>query len=76
MYIPRFYEEKDWNEIEQLIREFGFAILVSAQNQVPIATARMLTFHQAGIIIKTCLPGIIKRCMFMEKHGLWRGKNG
>jgi transcriptional regulator len=38
MYIPRFYEEKDWNEIEQLIREFGFAILVSAQNQVPIAT--------------------------------------
>ena len=38
MYIPKFYEEKDWAEIEQLIREFGFALLVSSNNDVPVAT--------------------------------------
>lgn len=37
MYIPKYYEEKDWNEIEQLIREHGFATLIGAQNQEPIA---------------------------------------
>ena len=38
MYIPKHYEEKDWLEIEQLIREFGFAVVVNVQNQLPVAT--------------------------------------
>ena len=38
MYIPKYYEEKDWAEIENLIREFGFATLVSESNGVPLAT--------------------------------------
>ena len=38
MYIPKYYEEKDWAEIEQLIREFGFALLVSSNNDLPLAT--------------------------------------
>ena len=38
MYIPKFYEEKDWNEIEQLIREFGFATLVGVKDGLPVAS--------------------------------------
>jgi transcriptional regulator len=38
MYIPKYYEEKNWPEIEQLIREFGFAVLVSVNDGVPVAT--------------------------------------
>jgi transcriptional regulator len=38
MYIPKFYEEKDLAEIEKLIHEFGFAILVTAKDGSPIAT--------------------------------------
>jgi len=37
MYIPKYYEEKDWSEIEQLIKEFGFATLISILNHEPIA---------------------------------------
>ena len=37
MYIPKYYEEKDWNEIEQLIKEHGFATLISVKNHEPIA---------------------------------------
>jgi len=38
MYIPKHYEEKNWSEIEQLIRENGFAILINVQNHLPVAT--------------------------------------
>ena len=38
MYIPKYYEEKDWEEIENLIREFGFATLVSEKDAIPVAT--------------------------------------
>ena len=38
MYIPKYYEEKDWTEIENLISEFGFATLVSINNGEPTAT--------------------------------------
>ena len=48
MYIPKFYEEKDWAEIEQLIREFGFALLVSANNDVPVATHLPLELAKNG----------------------------
>jgi len=37
MYIPKYFREEDKALIEQLIREFGFAILVSVQNGLPIA---------------------------------------
>ena len=37
MYIPKYYEEKDWNDIEQLIREHGFATLISVKDQEPVA---------------------------------------
>jgi len=38
MYIPKYYEERNWNEIEQLIREFGFATLVGVKEGVPVAS--------------------------------------
>ena len=38
MYIPEHFKEKDPAEIEQLIREHGFATLVSAKNQWPVAS--------------------------------------
>ncbi len=38
MYIPKHFEEKDLNEIEALIREFGFATLVSIEDGLPWAT--------------------------------------
>jgi len=46
MYIPKHYEEQEWNEIEQLIREFGFALLVNINNNVPIATHLPLELAQ------------------------------
>ena len=38
MYIPRHYEEKDMLEVAALIREFGFATLVSTVDGLPWAT--------------------------------------
>ncbi len=38
MYVPKYFEEKDLREIEALVKEFGFATLVTAKNGVPCAT--------------------------------------
>jgi transcriptional regulator len=38
MYIPKHFEEKDLNEIAALVKEFGFATLVSAADEIPMAT--------------------------------------
>ena len=38
MYIPKHFEEKDLYEIAALIREFGFATLVSTVDGLPWAT--------------------------------------
>ena len=38
MYIPKHYEEKDMLEIAELVREFGFATLVSTIDGLPWAT--------------------------------------
>lgn len=38
MYIPRHFEEKDMTIIEALVREFGFATLVSTIDGLPWAT--------------------------------------
>lgn len=38
MYIPKPYEEKDQAEIEALVREFGFATIVSNKDGLPVAT--------------------------------------
>ena len=38
MYIPPHFKESDVNEIESLIREFGFATLVSIKDNLPWAT--------------------------------------
>lgn len=38
MYIPKHFKEEDKNEIEKLIREFGFATLVSIEDNLPWAT--------------------------------------
>lgn len=38
MYIPKHFEEKDLYEIASLVKEFGFATLVSAVDDVPYAT--------------------------------------
>lgn len=38
MYIPKHFQEHDKREIEKLIREFGFATLVSVKENLPQAT--------------------------------------
>lgn len=38
MYIPNNFKEEDKAEIEKLIREFGFATLVSVKDNLPWAT--------------------------------------
>ena len=38
MYIPNNFKEEDKTEIEKLIREFGFATLVSVKDYLPWAT--------------------------------------
>ncbi|MFN8287564.1 MAG: FMN-binding negative transcriptional regulator [Chitinophagales bacterium] len=38
MYIPKHYEEKDLKEVEALVREFGFATLISTVEGKPWAT--------------------------------------
>jgi transcriptional regulator len=38
MYIPNHFKEEDKKEIEALIREFGFATLVSVKDNLPWAT--------------------------------------
>jgi transcriptional regulator len=38
MYIPKHFKEDDIDETEKLIREFGFATLVSVKDGLPIAT--------------------------------------
>jgi transcriptional regulator len=38
MYIPKHFEEKDLAEAEKLIHEFGFGILVSVKDRLPVAS--------------------------------------
>ncbi|HWB64397.1 MAG TPA: FMN-binding negative transcriptional regulator [Chitinophagales bacterium] len=38
MYIPKFYEEKDLEQIEQLIRQHAFGILITTREERPFAT--------------------------------------
>ncbi len=38
MYIPKYYQETNMAEIEQLIANNGFAILVGIYNNVPVAS--------------------------------------
>jgi len=38
MYIPKHFEENDLTEVASLIKEFGFATLVSTANGLPRAT--------------------------------------
>jgi transcriptional regulator len=38
MYIPKHFDEKDLNAVEQIVRKFGFALLVSSRNGQPFAT--------------------------------------
>lgn len=38
MYIPPHFKEINQQEIETLVREFGFALLISVKDNLPIAT--------------------------------------
>jgi transcriptional regulator len=51
MYIPPYYVEKDMLEVAELIREFGFATLVSARGRLPWAThiPLELIIDEAGV---------------------------
>ena len=54
MYIPLQYSETDKTEIEKLIREYGFAILVSNKDTIPTAThipLQLDTSHADGWIL-------------------------
>jgi transcriptional regulator len=45
MYVPKHFEEKDLTDIAELIREFGFATLVSTVDGLPWATHIPLGLH-------------------------------
>lgn len=38
MYVPKHFKEEDKTEIEKLVREFGFATLVSVKDNLPWAS--------------------------------------
>lgn len=38
MYVPPHFKQQDQQAIEQLVREFSFATLVSVKNNLPLAT--------------------------------------
>jgi len=67
MYIPKYYEEKDWNEIEQLIKEHGFATLISIKNNEAVAShiPLELSKNETGELI---LNGHISRA-----NPIWKG---
>lgn len=50
MYIPKHFEEKDLFEIAALVKEFGFATLVSVKEALPSAThiPLELVIHEDG----------------------------
>lgn len=48
MYIPKHYKQEDKEAIAQLVREFGFATLVSANNHIPFATHIPLELEITG----------------------------
>ena len=45
MYIPTHFRADDLSAIEKLVREFGFATLVSSSGQQPVATHLPLELH-------------------------------
>lgn len=47
MYTPKHFEEKDLNEIEQLVREFGFGTLVTIKDGLPVATHTPMELEKA-----------------------------
>jgi transcriptional regulator len=38
VYIPSHFKEEDWKEISKVIRENGFGILITSENNIPVAT--------------------------------------
>ena len=48
MYIPKQYKQEDKEAIAQLVREFGFATLISANNHTPLATHIPLELEITG----------------------------
>jgi transcriptional regulator len=48
MYIPKQYKQEDKEAIAQLVREFGFATLISANNNAPFATHIPLELEITG----------------------------
>lgn len=48
MYIPKHFKQEDKEAIVQLVREFGFATLISANNNTPFATHIPLELEVKG----------------------------
>ena len=46
MYVPKRYEEKNVEELHEFIRANGFAVLISYDQNSPIATHLPLQLHQ------------------------------
>lgn len=38
MYVPKYFKVEDWQEVESFLQDHPFAILVSNQQETPIAT--------------------------------------
>jgi transcriptional regulator len=55
MYIPKHFEEKDIKKLIEFMREFNFAVLISAHDNKPTATHLPFIIEKAGeeIILKS-----------------------
>ncbi|HUI89933.1 MAG TPA: FMN-binding negative transcriptional regulator [Anaerolineales bacterium] len=45
MYVSHFYREEDLNKIADFLREHGFATLVLAENNIPVASHLLVDFQ-------------------------------
>ena len=55
MYIPKHFEEKDIKKLVEFMKEFNFAVLISANENKPTATHLPFIIEEAGeeIILKS-----------------------
>ena len=55
MYIPKHFEEKDIKKLVEFMKEFNFAVLISAYDNKPTATHLPFIIEEAGeeIILKS-----------------------
>ncbi|MGA7380971.1 MAG: FMN-binding negative transcriptional regulator, partial [Terriglobales bacterium] len=64
MYVPKLFQEKDWQEIRRVIDQNSFATVVSCSAGIPVATHVPLRLVESGAE-KWSLQGHVSRA---NKH--------